>query len=129
MVMKGLVSMKALGLILTLSLLLFTAVTKSYQARGWNGLIPLHSTRTDVIQRLGAGQGSCECVFSTPQETVFVEYAESQCKGPIYGWNSARRMRAETRLNSVPLVSWPLAAPFCAKCANFECLNLGGQSK
>ena len=37
-------------------------------------------------------------------------------------------MHAETRLNSVPLVSWPLATPFCAKCANFECLNLGVQS-
>jgi len=41
----------------------------------------------------------------------------------------ARRMHAGTHSNSVPLVSWPLAAPFCAKCAYFECLNLGGQSK
>src|SRR5215213_8751859 len=37
-------------------------------------------------------------------------------------------MHAETHSNSVPLVSWPLATPFCAKCAYFECLNLGGQS-
>ena len=42
--------------------------------------------------------------------------------------SSARRTGAETHLYTVPLVSWPLAAPFCAKCANFECLNLGVQS-
>src|SRR6185503_13133682 len=40
----------------------------------------------------------------------------------------ARRTSAGTRLNTVPLVSWPLAAPFSAKCAYFECLNLGVQS-
>jgi hypothetical protein len=37
-------------------------------------------------------------------------------------------MHAETHSNSVPLVSWPLAAPLYAKCAYFECLNLGVQS-
>ena len=41
----------------------------------------------------------------------------------------ARHTSAETRLNAVPLVSWPLAAPFSAKCAYFECLNLGVQSR
>ena len=37
-------------------------------------------------------------------------------------------MHAETHSNSVPLVFWPLAAPLCAKCAYFECLNLGVHS-
>src|SRR4029079_15491408 len=40
----------------------------------------------------------------------------------------ARRTSAGTRWNTVLLVSWPLAAPFSAKCAYFECLNLGVQS-
>src|SRR6185312_14275653 len=40
----------------------------------------------------------------------------------------ARHTSPGTRLNTVPLVSWPLAAPFPAKCAYFECLNLGVQS-
>ena len=37
-------------------------------------------------------------------------------------------MYAETHSNIVPLVFWPPATPFCAKCAYFECLNLGVQS-
>ena len=63
--------------------------------------------------------------------TVAADQYPTLWTGPKYRRivSSAQRMHAETRLNSVPLVSWPLAAPFCAKCAYFECLNLGVQSK
>ena len=79
--------MKATSLVLICAALLCSEVPKMYQGVGWNGFTPLHSTRAHVTQRLGAGQGSCECIYTTPKETIVFEYSVSPCKGPIYGWN------------------------------------------
>ncbi len=57
--------------------------------------------------------------------TPAVQQTALRCRRTV---SCARRMHGETHSNSVPLVSWPLVAPFCAKCAYFECLNLGVQS-
>jgi hypothetical protein len=79
--------MKAIGLIFTCGALLWSNIPETYQAKGWNGFIPLHSTQSEVKHKLGPGQGTCECIYTTPRETIFFGYSESPCKGPIFGWN------------------------------------------
>lgn len=64
------------------------AVSASRASRipSWNGIVPLHSTRTDVERRLGSSEDTCRCLYRTADETVFVEYATGLCEGPVYGW-------------------------------------------
>ncbi|MFL6208706.1 MAG: hypothetical protein ACJ74W_07620 [Pyrinomonadaceae bacterium] len=57
------------------------------EGQGWNGILPLHSTRAEVEQRLGSPEGECRCIYRTKNEIVFIDYAEAVCKGPIHGWN------------------------------------------
>ena len=54
---------------------------------GWRGIIPLHSTRTDVERVLGAPGGQCNCIYRKSDELVYVEYADGLCKGALPGWN------------------------------------------
>ena len=58
-----------------------------YQPRGWNGLVPLHSTRADVERILGRSKDRCNCLYKTTNESVHVEYADGTCKGFPPGWN------------------------------------------
>jgi hypothetical protein len=69
----------------------FCAITLSYRpqdAKGWRGIVPLHSTRADVERLLGApvqpGQTS---VYRVGDDSVQVDYAVSPCKGSLLGWN------------------------------------------
>jgi len=52
-----------------------------------NGLVPLHSTRSDFENRFGRSTDSCQCMFRTEKETIAVDYASAPCKGRLYGWN------------------------------------------
>ena len=54
---------------------------------GWNGIVPLHSTRSNIENRLGTPSAECRCTYSTPDEVIRVNYAVDYCKGPPYGWN------------------------------------------
>jgi hypothetical protein len=56
----------------------------------WNEISPLFSNRADVSKRLGASQEKCDCLFRTSAETVFIDYAEGPCIGPMPGWNVRR---------------------------------------
>ena len=56
----------------------------------WNGISPLFSNHADVRKRLGASQEKCDCLFKTSTETVFIDYAEGPCIGPMPGWNVRR---------------------------------------
>jgi hypothetical protein len=59
----------------------------SQHRKGWNGIVPLHSTREDVQRELGVPEGECQCVYRRLTETVTVDYAEAPCKGRVNGWN------------------------------------------
>src|SRR4028118_123386 len=54
---------------------------------GWKGIVPLHSTRSDVEKLLGQPQGKCNCIYLTEHETVTMRYAADKCKGQLSGWN------------------------------------------
>jgi hypothetical protein len=56
-------------------------------AAGWNGIVPLHSTRADVERRLGVSTDECKCIYRTAKEIIYVDYAKAACKGTIHGWN------------------------------------------
>lgn len=71
---------------LSIVLVCCASVARESQS-GWNGIIPLHSTRSDVEKRLGKPAAECRCAYSTPDEAIRVNYAEGHCKGPPYGWN------------------------------------------
>jgi hypothetical protein len=58
------------------------AVVVVPQAKGWRGLVPLHSTRTDVERLLGAPKEShgVASTYETKDERVLVFYSAGQCK-------------------------------------------------
>lgn len=53
----------------------------------WNGISPLFSSRAEVSKRLGSSEEKCDCLFKTSAGTVFIDYAEGPCSGPLPGWN------------------------------------------
>lgn len=68
------------------AVLLTWAAGTFHQPRGWNGLVPLHSTRADVERILGRSKDSCNCLYKTKNESVHVEFADGTCKGFPPGW-------------------------------------------
>lgn len=48
-------------------------------ARGWRGIVPLHSTRKDVEQLLGHGKGLCHCEYSLGDGNVSIQYSGEPC--------------------------------------------------
>lgn len=60
----------------------------SHQDKGWRGIIPLHSKRTDVERLIGPPeQGGDVAVYRTKNGLVEVDYASAPCKGRVLGWN------------------------------------------
>ena len=57
------------------------------QQKGWRGIVPLHSTRSDVERVLGQSEGQCNCIYKTDDDFVYIEYAKGPCKGNPSGWN------------------------------------------
>jgi len=69
------------------------AVVAVSQAKGWRGLVPLHSTRTDVERLLGAPKEfrGVASKYETKDERVLVFYSTGQCKeSPSNDWNVPR---------------------------------------
>lgn len=69
------------------------AVVGLSQAKGWRGLIPLHSTRADVERLLGAPRESrgVASTYDTQNERVLVFYSAGRCKeGASDDWNVPR---------------------------------------
>ena len=67
------------------SSLLFLCLTllgeTSAQPRGWRGIVPLHSTRSDVERVLGRPEqqtGGYSAFYRTPKETVLIQYAQGR---------------------------------------------------
>jgi hypothetical protein len=72
---------------LFLCILFVLTIAGSTSARGWRGLIPLHSTRADVERMLGKPSGDCKCHYEADTEFVRVDYAKGPCDGRPGGWN------------------------------------------
>lgn len=62
------------------------SLTFTQDAPGWRGIVPLHSTRAQVEQLVGALDSRCQC-YSAETETIRVEYASGPCTGALAGWN------------------------------------------
>ncbi len=75
-------------ILITIAVLLVVAPQQT--RTDWNGISPLFSNHADVRKRLGASQEKCDCLFKTSTETVFIDYAEGPCLGPLSGWNVRR---------------------------------------
>jgi hypothetical protein len=57
-------------------------------AQGWHGIVPLHSTRTDVEQLIGTPMQPNGVTYDLKDERVSVIYSGGGCeKGWPYGWN------------------------------------------
>jgi hypothetical protein len=61
------------------------------QARGWRGIVPLHSTRADVERLLGPPAEPGGEVYKLETEVVLIEYSSGPCnKDRRGGWNIPR---------------------------------------
>ena len=86
-------------------ILLFAATV---QAQGWRGIVPLHSTRSQVEQLLGPPteqSSTYSVVYKTPTETVEIYYADgSPCGiGEKYSrWRVARNTVLEIFITPFP---------------------------
>lgn len=74
------------------SILAGTALTGNSQTLWQNsfGIVPLHSTRSDVERLYGVSTDSCRCNFRTSKEAIHVTFASESCAGPVFGWNVPR---------------------------------------
>lgn len=72
---------------ITFAVMLIVVSCWGVDAKGWKGIVPLHSDRADVEKLLGAPSGECKCFYDTGRETVRVEYSKAQCVGYPSGWN------------------------------------------
>jgi hypothetical protein len=72
-------------LLISICLALTFAVPLS--ARGWRGIIPLHSTRNDVESLLGKPLTDRDHLYETEDHFVSVDYAKRPCEGWPSGWN------------------------------------------
>lgn len=66
---------------------LFLLTLPNETLQGYRGIVPLHSTRSEVERLLGRSSAQCKCLYKTNNATVYVEYAVDNCKGIIPGWN------------------------------------------
>ena len=60
------------------------SVASNAQAKGWRGIVPLHSTRTDVEQLLGKPNeklATYSVLYRTMNETIIVDYAQGRSCG------------------------------------------------
>ncbi len=71
---------------LLFSIFLVLAIAPSLLARGWRGIIPLHSTRRDVERLLGKASPKTDYLYQTEKDFVRVHYAKGPCDGWPRGW-------------------------------------------
>lgn len=68
------------------SLALAGSLLLPQEQSGWRGIVPLHSTRTQVERLIGVLDIQCQC-YSTETEIIRVKYSHGPCKGDSPGWN------------------------------------------
>lgn len=65
---------------------IMTTLLQLGEKKGWRGIVPLRSTRSDVERELGPKNETCEC-YQTENEIVHISYATGPCTGALSGWN------------------------------------------
>jgi hypothetical protein len=72
----------------------------------WRGLVPLHSTRTDVERLLGppAKSNYGRYVYDTDYEHVNVRYSSGECKPGENDWNVPAAVVIDLTVNPIPTV-------------------------
>jgi hypothetical protein len=61
--------------------------TGSSTPKGWRGIVPLHSNRSDVERLLGPGTGTCKCQYYLNDMNVFFNYSPGDCRSGRGGWD------------------------------------------
>ena len=103
--------MKPRALVVAFSSILLVAATA--EAKGWRGIVPLHSTRSQVEQLLGPPTeqiNNSSVVYKTPNETVLIYYASGRpCGiGEKYGqWRVVANTVTEISIS--PILELPLS--------------------
>lgn len=59
------------------------------QPRGWRGIVPLHSTRADVIRLLGPPNVG-DHLYEVDDYRIFFVYSDGPCEKGKSGWNVPR---------------------------------------
>jgi len=75
---------------LLLSILFVLIILPVTSARGWRGIIPLHSTRADVERLLGKPLPEGDYLYLTEDNFVRIDFAKGPCDGWPRGWNVPR---------------------------------------
>jgi hypothetical protein len=72
-------------IITTLAVFLFCASVQNYENRGWMGIIPLHSSNADVVEKLGFPNGGPLITYRFDKVNIDIVYSSSE---PCHsGWN------------------------------------------
>lgn len=59
------------------------------QSKGWHGIVPLRSTRADVIRLLGAPNVDGK-YYEIDNYTLYIDYSDGPCEKGKSGWNVPR---------------------------------------
>ena len=57
------------------------------QQKRWSSIVPLESTRDDVIKLLGHSTNACDCIYHFEQEIVSFVYSSGPCERSMPGWD------------------------------------------
>jgi hypothetical protein len=57
--------------------------------KGWRGIVPLHSTRADVVRLLGPPNVDGD-LYDFENERVHIDYSDGPCEKGRSGWNVPR---------------------------------------
>lgn len=102
------------------------------EAKGWRGIVPLHSTRSQVEQLLGLPTEQTNpysVVYKTPNETVFIYYAKGRpCGiGEKYSrWRVAPNTVIEISITPIPEL---LVSQFATDESRYKKLTVGHLSE
>lgn len=81
--------MKSIRTLFMLMGLILTPLVQT-ETSGWQGIVPLHSTRQDVEKVLGVSLSECKCSYKLGDDNVFVQYSGRTCSDTdAVGWNVA----------------------------------------
>jgi hypothetical protein len=79
--------MNLLLTVLTMLMTLLAGVQK--EPTGWHGIVPLRSTRADVIRLLGSPTIDGR-YYEIDDNTVYIDYSDGPCEKGKSGWNVPR---------------------------------------
>jgi hypothetical protein len=78
-----------IAFVLVICVALLPVLCISSRAKEWRGIVPLHSTRTDVERLLGLPKTdrSDTIVYETDEERISIEFSKGPCNVEFSSWN------------------------------------------